>query len=859
MMAAQPALEQPWASTSEAVLAALGVSLEEGLSDSEALSRRQRFGPNLLRTISPPSGFEVLGSQFRSLIVWLLLAATLAAFLFGEYLDGWAILAVVAVTIAIGFFTELRAVRSMDALRKLGTVQTVVRRNGESRTVPATDLVPGDLVLLESGDLVVADLRLVEASKVQADQSPLTGESFPVGKSTEPVSHSAPLAERSCLIFKGSAVTRGSGMAVVVGTGMSTEVGKIASLVAQAQEEQTPLEKRLQSLGRELVWVSLITTALIAVAGMVAGQTSFVIIKTAVALAVATVPEGLPVIATMTLARGMWRMARRNALVNRLSSVETLGATTVIITDKTGTLTENHLTVTEMVLADGQQVPPTAAAARPLLLAGVLCNNASLGHGKAVGDPLEVALLEAGRLQNLEREMLLQHFEEIKETAFDHESRLMATYHRDSEQILVAVKGAPEAVLAACESTVTASEIRPLSDEQRADLLSKSEELAGSGLRVLGLADKRVRLEEPPYQDLTFLGLVGLSDPPRSEVKDALKACREAGIRVVMVTGDQAATALAVGRKIGLISHDDESALPATTRGVLALDGQLFYRATPADKLELLKLHQENGAVVAMLGDGVNDAPALKQAHVGVAMGLRGTQVARQAADVVLMDDQFSTILSAIENGRTIFSNIRKFAMYLLSCNLSELMIVALATVSALPLPITPLQILYLNLVTDVFPALALGLGPGRAEVMRHPPQDPREAILGSRQWLFIGGYALLITFVVLTVFGLALHRLGLSPREAVTLSFLTLGLAQVWHVFNLAEGGGLRNEVTTNGYVWLAVFICLGALGASLTLPGLATVLQTSIPSGPSWILVLSASLIPLLVGQLLKSVKLT
>jgi Ca2+-transporting ATPase len=880
--------DKPWTHSWRDILEALDVSVSQGLDTSEVKKRRRRFGANRLRSIKSKSVWQILIEQFQSLIVLLLVIAAAVSLAFGEWVEGIAITAVIVINAAIGFVTELRAVRSMEALQQLGSVSAKVRREGQVREIPAEKLVPGDVVLLEGGDVVTADLRLVEASKLQANESALTGESVPVSKQLEALMDNIPLAERANMVFKGTAITRGSGEGVVVATGMETELGRISSLVEEAEEEVTPLEKRLEQLGRRLVWVTLGIGALVAISGIVAGKGVLLMIETSIALAVASIPEGLPIVATVALARGMWRMARRNALINNLSSVETLGATDVILTDKTGTLTENQMTVTHIALPSGDfavkgegleiegefvhddrsVAPSDNAILRQTLEVGVLCNNASLRQGEseieAVGDPVEIALLVAGIKAGIERKSLANEKPEVREVAFDPQTKMMATFNKEDSAYRVAVKGALEAVIDVSSQVLTPEGMRELSDKDRDNWLEQNDRMAGDGLRVLAFATKIVETADAdPYEDLLFLGLVGMMDPPREEVRPSIETCQDAGVRVVMVTGDQPATAKNVARAVGLVDEDETEAVHG---GDLRsseewteqdrqriLQAPIFARVTPKQKLELIALHQDYGSIVAMTGDGVNDAPALKKADIGIAMGKRGTQVAREAADMVLKDDAFSTIVTAIEQGRVIFNNIRRFVLYLLSCNVAEILVIGLASLINAPLPVRPLQILFLNLVTDVFPALALGVGEGDPTIMERPPRDPGEPIMTSRHWLSVAGYGLVITFSVLGSFALAFVWLGLGESRAVTISFLTLAFAQLWHVFDMRDPGSsfLRNDVTQNSYVWGALALCVGLLLSAVYIPGLADVLNIVDPSVKGWALVIGMSLIPWAAGQ--------
>ncbi len=884
-------LQQPWCVSVPRILSELATDVEQGLPDHEIAPRRRRFGSNQLRRARRHSAWRIFFDQLNNVMIWLLTGASILSYVLADWIQGTAIVVVIVINTAIGFFTELKAVRSMEALYSLGQVTTRVQRGGTARTIPASELVPGDIVLLEAGDVVTADSRIASASRMLVNESALTGESVPVDKTTEPVAADVPLAERNSMLYKGTAVVRGTGVAVVVATGLATELGKITALVEETESGETPLEQRLEHLGRRLIWITIALIVAISAAGIAIGRDLILMVETAVALAVAAVPEGLPVVATIALARGMWRMADQNALITRLSAVETLGATGVICTDKTGTLTENRMTVTRLLLPSGEfevrsdQTGPAFAtddenvepAQTPLLLqaleVGVLCNNAELpapgiASDTAAGDPMEVALLIAGARANLRRDALLRTKPEVREEAFDPETKMMATFHCAGERagpLQIAIKGAPEAVIDACRRLRTASAIVPFDDAQKATWQAHNTRMAAQGLRMLGLATGQADSSDAdPYADPVFTGLVGLVDPPRQDVRDALMRCHSAGIEVIMVTGDQAPTALYVARDIGLIEDGDADVLPGEAlkppeqltpeqRGKL-LGTRVFARVSPRQKLDLIALQQDAGAVVAMTGDGVNDAPALKKADIGIAMGRRGTQVAREAADMVLQDDAFRSIVVGIEQGRIIFANIRKFALYLVSCNLSEVLVVGLATLASAPLPILPLQILFLNLVTDVFPALALGVGPGGPRVMEHRPRPVREAILTRAHWIAISIHSALITLATLAAFWIALNWLEMTPPAAVTVSFLTLSLAQLWHVFNMreADSGFLRNDITLNGYIWGALLLCIALLLAAVYVPPLAFVLAVQRPSTAGWSLVLGASLIPWGAGQM-------
>jgi Ca2+-transporting ATPase len=881
-------ITSPWSLSISDTLQSLNVNLDEGLSQDEIIKRRKKYGANQLKQVKKKSPWKILFEQLKSLIVLLLVAAALISTFFHEWIDAGAISAVIIINAMIGFVMELKAVRSMESLQRMDRITTRVRRSGQVEEIAARDLVPGDVVVLEGGDIVSADLRLANVSKLQVDESILTGESMPVGKQASPVEEFTPLAERRSMLFKGTAVTRGSAEALVTATGMDTELGRISLLVEQAKEAATPLEKRLDRLGRNLIWVTLVIIIIVAVAGIVRGKEVLLMIETAIALAVAAIPEGLPIVATIALSRGMLRMARRNALINRLSAVETLGSTTVICTDKTGTLTENRMTVTGFIIHTGRisvgqsqetgkspftkngksLEPSDDAILKKALEIGVLCNNASLSEDqKSSGDPLEVALLQVAERADIDYRKVNQDHPEHREEAFDSDIKMMATYNRDGNRYLVTVKGAPEAVLGCCTSVLTSEGPQKMTDEQRQYWITQNEQAARKGLRVLAVAQKHVdSTEVEPYEGLTMVGLLEMEDPPRQYVQKAIESCRGAGIRVVMVTGDQAKTAASIASAVGLTDDNEDDVIAgqqirhkdelSEDERVQLLNCSVFARVSPKQKLDLIDLHQDAGAIVAMTGDGVNDAPALKKADIGVAMGRRGTQVACEASDMVLLDDAFSTIVLAIEQGRVIFGNIMKFVLYLISCNVSEIMTVFAASIVNAPLPILPLQILFLNLVTDVFPALALGIGKGDPHIMKQKPRDPNVPILSVSHWLVIAGYGALITCSVLASLAGAIFLLDYSVSGAVTVSFLTLAFAQLWHIFNMREKGSgiLKNEITQNIFVWGALILCTCLLLIAVYVPMVSSVLKISTPGLRGWMLILPMSLIPFVVGQVIK-----
>jgi Ca2+-transporting ATPase len=869
----------------------------DGLDDHEARRRLATHGRNVLELQRPRPWWRVLADQVRNVVVALLAVAAVVATLIGERTEGLAIAAVLAINVAIGFVLEWRARLAMDALQRLEVQRATVVREGRARTCDASELVPGDVLVVEAGEAVPADARVIEVHELSAVEAPLTGESLPSYKDPAPVAENAALAERSSMLFKGTMVAAGAGRAVVVATGRETEIGHIGELVAGTREEKTPLERRLAAMGARLVWLTLAIATVTVGLGLLRGRETWLMVETGIALAVAAVPEGLPVIATITLALGMRRMARRRALVRRLPAVETLGSVTVLCTDKTGTLTAGEMTVTQLSVG-GERFAVTgqgyheegavrcgdraigAADLPGVRLAveiGVLANRARIERGadatRIWGDPTEAALLVLGRKLGVARGPLLEHAPEVGDVPFSSQRMLMATFHRvQDEGILACVKGAPGQLLERSTQELRSDgKVVELDAAARERLRAENDLLASDGLRVLALAYRSLTADVSPGEEaleaLTFAGYAGILDPPAPGVRETIATLRGAGIRVIMITGDQRLTAEAVARDLGVLAPGAGDVLDG--RLLAGVDERelaervarvaVFSRTDPADKLRIVEAFQDRGEIVGMLGDGVNDAPALKRADIGVAMGGRGTDVAKETAALVLVDDRFETIAAAVEEGRVVFDNIRKFLHYLFSCNLSEVLILTAAGVSTLPLPLLPLQILWLNLVTDVFPALALAAEPGDPEVMKRSPRDPKKAILSRRFATRIGIDALVITVAVLAAFLIALGRVeeAESPAYAVTVAFMTLALAQLFHLFNSRHRGPVlwSHRLFQNRWVWGAVVLTLVLQALAVYYPPLSGVLGTVPLSAGDWLLVGTCALAPLVFGQLVKA----
>ena len=862
---------------------------EAGLDRDEVERRRERFGPNRLARAQSVRAWTILLDQFRSVVVLLLVVAAGVALAMGDVIEAVAIAAVLAINTAVGFVIELRARRTMDALLRYEAPSARVRRDGGVESVEAAVLVPGDVVDLEEGDAVPADGRLISVSGLRVSEAALTGESLPVEKGVTALSdESTPLADRRSMVYSGTTVVVGRGSAVVTDTGDRSEIGRIGALIADVEAGKTPLEERLDHLGRRLVWLTLGVALVVVVVGILRGAATRLMIETGIALAIAAVPEGLPVVATIALAVGLRRMARRNALVRRLAAVEALGATTVICTDKTGTLTAGQMTVSRVatvdqdltVTGDGytregsfldgdREVDPGSLGwLFASMEAAALTNRARFpaDGGAPVGDPTDAALLVMAHKGGVDMEGLHLGAPRVGELPFDTDLRLSASVHAPSEaegdagEQRIYVKGAPSSVLERSVSWWAHDGPEPVDADVRARLEERNAEMAEAGLRVIALA-KGVGSKP---EDLTFLGLAGIVDPPAAGVEEAVRTLRASGIRTVIITGDQGATAAAIAAQLGTIG-EGEGALEG--REIAALgDAELksasgnvgvYSRVSPADKVRIVEALQERGEIVAMIGDGVNDAAALKRADVGVAMGGRGTDVAKQAAAIVLTDDRFSTIGVAVEEGRVIFDNIRKFVFYLFSCNLAEVAVLLGASLVGAPMPLLPLQILWLNLVTDTFPALALALEPPDSGVMSRPPRDPEQSILSGPLVRALALYSGMITAVTLVAFAWAL-RVD-DPARATTVAFMTLALAQLFHLGNARS----REPVITpsrafaNPWAVAAVPLVLALQAAAVYWTPLSTLLKTTPLTGEDWLVVGSLAVLPAIVGQLVRFVR--
>jgi Ca2+-transporting ATPase len=799
----------------EAVIRQLNTDADRGLASEEAARRLAEHGLNELQTAGRISAWAILVEQFKNVLIIILLIATAFSAFLGEGVDAIAIAVIVLFAVVLGFVQEYRAERAIEALRQMAAPTAAVLRDGNEIEIPAREVAPGDVTLLRAGDKIPADARLVEAVNLQVEEGALTGESVPVEKHTAPLTGGdLAIADRKNMVYAGTAATYGRGRAVVVATGMRTEFGKIAQMLQTIETGKTPLQENLDRVGHSLARAAFVVVAIIVAFGLFRGQPLIEMILFGIALAVAVVPEALPAVVTISLALGVQRMVKRHALMRRLPAVETLGSTSVICSDKTGTLTKDEMTVRKAYVAgqilevsgagyeprgefslDGSRVEPSDSL-KSLLRGAALASDAHIVRGEAdgrwhvKGDPTEGALVVAAAKAGLKKPDLDKHYPRVNEIPFTSEAKRMTTLHQLDGRVVAYSKGAPEIILDSCTRQLTAGGEAPLDAASRERILDTARQMAGEALRVLAVATRREAVIENAEHEMMFLGLLGMIDPPRPEAKAAIQTCEQAGIKVVMITGDHPLTAQAVARELGLLTTGrvvtgaELEALSdaAFEREVEAIE--VYARVSPAHKLRVVTALQKKGHIVAMTGDGVNDAPALKKADIGIAMGITGTDVTKEAAAMTLTDDNFASIVAAVEEGRGIFGNIKKYLMYLLSSNIGEIILMAGATLLGFPLPLETVQILYINLATDGLPALALSVDPPELDLMRRPPRNPRTGIFTRPvvTLMVIGGVWLAV--INLALFAWALST-GRSAEEARTMTFVSVVLFEFFKAYN--------------------------------------------------------------------------
>ena len=850
-------------------------SSPNGLNSDEAAKRLTEFGPNELQAQGRISPWTILLEQFKNvLIVILLLATALSAFL-GHGVEAIAITVIVLFAVILGFIQEFRAERAIEALREMAAPSATVIRDGREERIPAHDLVPGDLIVLATGDKVPADVRLTKAVNLQTVEAPLTGESAPVEKHDGPIpEEQLPAGDQRNMAFAGTAVTYGRGRALIVATGMATEFGKIARMLQDVDTARTPLQGNLDRIGKSLARAAFAVVAVIVALGLFRGQPFVEMLIFGVALAVAVVPEALPAVVTISLALGVKRMVRRNALIRRLPAVETLGSTSVICSDKTGTLTKDEMTVRRLYVA-GHMIEVSGTGYEP---SGTFSNNGSDGAGstslsmllraaalasdarveqrngagtwEVKGDPTEGALVVAAAKAGLKKAELDAEYSRVSEIPFTAETKRMTTLHQTPGGVVAYSKGAPEVIVQSCNSVLTDSGVELLDDAQRTEVLERARQMAEEALRVLAIAYKPSANTKDAEDNMTLLGLAGMIDPPRPEAKAAVRRCEEAGIKVIMITGDHPLTAMAVAQELGLskqgrvvngseIEAMDDAQLEREVESI-----EVCARVSPAHKLRVVTALQNRGQVVAMTGDGVNDAPALKKADIGIAMGITGTDVSKEAAAMTLTDDNFASIVAAVEEGRGIFSNIKKYLMYLLSSNIGEIGLMAGATLAGLPLPLSAVQILYVNLATDGLPALALAVDPPERGLMHRPPRDPHRGIFTRPVVLLMLAGGIWSAIVNLGLFVWALNS-GRSVQEAMTMTFVSLVLIQFFKAYNFrSDRESVLNQPFANKWLNLAIVWELIMLGLILYVPLLERTFGTFALTARDWLIIIAAAL---------------
>lgn len=869
-----------------------------GLSEKEASDRINVYGLNQLKEKKAISPWVIFFEQFHDFIVWILVGAALVSGFLKEWVDALAIIAIVIVNAILGFIQEYRAEKSLAALKKLSSPNTKVIRDGLHSVVPSNTLVPGDLIELEAGDNVPADSRLIWVTpNFGALEASLTGESTPVAKTIVALAEKEmPLADRANMVYMGTSIASGKARAIVVETAMKTELGKIAGMIQDVEQEATPLQKKLEEFGKWIVYLCFGLVGIVFLLEWLRGGKMIDVFLTAVSLAVAAIPEGLPAVVTIALALGVQRMVKRHALIRKLPSVETLGCATVICSDKTGTLTKNEMTVQAISSSgklfevtgigyapqgefrlDGQVISSKAhAGLSKTLLCGVLCNGAELAQEaniyKVVGDPTEGAILTAAAKAGYAKKALEGRFPFVEEIPFDSERKMMTIVRRDKEKFVAFVKGAPDILLNNCMDREEDGVRKILASQDREGILKANNELADRAMRVLAVGYRDLDQEPEKYaaeeieKNLTFVGLVAMIDPPREEAKVAVSECKEAGIKTVMITGDHKNTAIAIARQLGFFK---EGSLALTGEELDKIDDEELYqkvvnipvyaRVSPEHKLRIVRAWRRRGEVVAMTGDGVNDAPAVKEADIGVAMGITGTDVTKEVSDMVVTDDNFASIVAAVEEGRGIYDNIKKFIHYLLSCNAGEILVMFVSSLIGWPVPLLPIHILWVNLVTDGLPALALGVDPVDPHIMQRPPRKPNEGVITKQGAILMVSQGAFIAFCSLLAFAFVLFIEGEGLARARTAAFIVLACSQLFHSFNCRSMTESLFKIgfLTNKKLILATAISFGLQMAAVYLPFFQKVFKTEPLGGFDWILVIAISSFPLWAMEIVKKIK--
>ncbi|MCI1858908.1 MAG: cation-translocating P-type ATPase [Sporolactobacillus sp.] len=868
------------------VLQYLQTDVQQGLSSAEARVRLEKYGENRLKSKPKKSWMVLFFSQLNDMLIYVLIGAAVITVAIGEFADAVIILIVVVLNALIGVVQESRAEKAIEALQKMTVPRALVRRDGEVREIDSRAIVPGDLVVLDAGRYIPADLRLTESANLQIEESALTGESVAAEKRAADVltDEKTPLGDQTNMAFMSTLVTYGRGEGVAVATGMQTEIGKIAGVLDEDRETMTPLQKKLAELGKMLGYLAIAICAVIFMIALIQRRDLFEMFLTAISLAVAAIPEGLPAIVAIVLALGVTRMSKINAIVKRLPAVETLGSVTIICSDKTGTLTQNKMTVVQTyTYGRTKEIPKkgnmgTMAEEQELIRSLVLCSDATYENGEGTGDPTEIALVVLGEKAGLEKSKLEQSSPRVGEFPFDSDRKLMSTLNRENGHYRVHTKGAIDNLLKIATAALIDGQVVPLTDEIKAVYLRAAEEMSDRALRVLGAAYKdtdRLLEKEAMEQELIVTGLVGMIDPPRLEVKDAIVKAKRAGIEPVMITGDHQHTAAAIAMDLGICSSLDQTISGSTIDEtgdetfVRTIDRyRVFARVSPEHKVKIVKAFQARGNVVSMTGDGVNDAPSLKSADIGVAMGITGTDVAKGASDMILTDDNFTTIVAAVEEGRNIYDNIKKSVVFLLSCNLGEIIAIFASVLFFWPVPLLPTQILWINLITDTFPAIALGVDPGDPAVMERRPRDPKASFFAGGAALraivggtLIGVLTLLAFSFGLNEYGYHLHSAGIPEpvmNYAETMAFVVLAIAQLF--YSLAMRHPFRSlfdlGIFSNKFLVGAILLGTALQFIVISVPLLGAAFHVRMLSPRDWCIVILFALIPLAVNECVKIV---
>ncbi|NFN88333.1 calcium-translocating P-type ATPase, PMCA-type [Clostridium sporogenes] len=862
--------------TSKEILEELNVDISTGLSSDEVERRKEKYGLNKLNSQKQKSLLKMFFEQINDILIYILLAAAIISGVLGEVSDAIIIGVVIIINTVIGVVQESKAEKALEALKQLSTPKALVKRNGESIEIPSEDVVPGDVIILDAGRYVPCDLRLIETVNLKIEESALTGESVPVEKHAEEKLEDpkTALGDQKNMAFMSTLATYGRGIGVSVGTGMNTEIGKIAKMLEGEDKELTPLQKKLAELGKILGFAALGICALMFVVGLFQKRDILEMFLTAISLAVAAIPEGLPTIVTIVLAMGVQKMIKENAIIRKLPAVETLGAVNIICSDKTGTLTQNKMTVIKFYAnketQDIDKLNIKNNIHKILLENLVLCNDATFSKDSSTGDPTEIALLEAGSKYNIIKNNIENEHKRIDEIPFDSDRKLMTTVNIFGDKNYVITKGAIDNLLKISTKAYIDGEIISLTEDIKQNIMYASNTMSKNALRVLGAAYKT--LEDDNYSkenletDLIFIGLVGMIDPPRESVKGSILECKNSGIKTIMITGDHKVTAFAIAKELGIAEDESQAIfgyeLDDMSDSELSSkieDLRVFARVSPEHKVKIVKALKSKGNIVSMTGDGVNDAPSLKAADIGVAMGITGTDVAKGASDMVLTDDNFSTIVSAIKEGRNIFNNIKKSIIFLLSCNLGEILALFIGILLGWPAPLRPIHLLWVNLITDSLPALSLGIDPGDPDIMDEKPRDPKESLFagGAGVSLILNG--LLIGVLTLIAFEVGRIRYSDSLMHAQTMAFVVLSVSQLFHSFNMRhpKKSIFQLGLFTNKYLFASVIFGIFLQNMVITIPFLASTFKVFKLTMQDWVFVCILSIIPLVLNELVKLFK--